>query len=181
LVEFSKSLGLECRADPLIFPRNDGSKIPLAQRLSNEELALAYRYLGTSIVKKEPPLLSAREKSVCGAGHDSCCISPYGDVYPCVQFFLKFGNIRENSFRDIWYNSQTTLSHRRITNYADLPDCRSCGIVADCTRCPGLAGLEDGDYLGKSQEACRLTKAIIQVRQQLYKEGGGYGEEEKEI
>jgi AdoMet-dependent heme synthase len=171
LVEFAKSLGLECRADPLVFPRNDRSKIPLAQRLSDEELARAYEYLGTSVVKEEAPKLTAREKPVCGAGHDSCCISPYGDVYPCVQFFLTFGNIRENNFSDIWYHSRAAGEYRKLNNYADFRGCRSCDIVADCIRCPGLADLEDGNYLDKSRECCRYTQAMIKARRQLYKGG----------
>lgn len=171
LVEFAKNMGIACRVDPLIFPRNDRSSIPLAQRLSDEELVLAYQYLGTAIVAKEPPGLSAKDKSMCGAGHDSCCISPYGDVYPCVQFFFKLGNIRENSFYEIWHESQRAKEYRKTQNYADLPYCRSCDIVADCTRCPGLADLEDGNYLGKSRECCRCTKAMIKARKQLYKGG----------
>jgi len=116
-------------------------------------------------------VLSAEEKLICGAGHDSCCISPYGDVYPCVQFFYKLGNIRESSFADIWHGSLAARDYRKIQNYADLPDCRSCEIVADCTRCPGLADLEDGNYLGKSQECCRCAKAMIKARRELYKGG----------
>ncbi|KPK96864.1 MAG: hypothetical protein AMJ95_11980 [Omnitrophica WOR_2 bacterium SM23_72] len=171
LIELAKSLHVEYRADPLIFPRNDRDPAPLAQRLSDDELCLAYQYLGTSVIKEEPARLSAMQKPVCGAGHDNCCVSPYGDVYPCVQFFLKFGNVRENSFHDIWYHSQAVRDYRKINTYADIPDCRACSMVADCVRCPGLADLEDGSYLGKSQESCRLTRAVIQARKQLYKGG----------
>ena len=30
----------------------------------------------------------------CSAGHTACYVSPYGDVYPCVQFPLPTGNVR---------------------------------------------------------------------------------------
>ena len=168
LVNFAQSLGLTYRADPVVFPTNDRNRFPLSQRLSDEELIQAYMSFGDQVVKKERRQIPAEEKPICGAGHDTCCISPYGDVYPCVQFFLNFGNIRDNSFSQIWYNSSVAKEWRKLKSYADLPGCRSCEILTDCTRCPGLADLEDGDYLGISQEACRCTRAIIKAREQLY-------------
>ena len=38
----------------------------------------------------------------CSAGHTACYISPYGDVYPCVQFPLPTGNVRRQRFDEIW-------------------------------------------------------------------------------
>ena len=32
----------------------------------------------------------------CSAGHTACYVSPYGDVYPCVQFPLPSGNVRQH-------------------------------------------------------------------------------------
>lgn len=41
----------------------------------------------------------------CSAGHTLCYISPTGDVYPCVQFPLPCGNVRERRFSEIWLRS----------------------------------------------------------------------------
>ena len=38
----------------------------------------------------------------CSAGHTACYVSPYGDLYPCVQFPLPCGNVRRQKFLDIW-------------------------------------------------------------------------------
>jgi len=35
-------------------------------------------------------------------GHTACYISPYGEFYPCVQFPLSCGNVRQQRFIDIW-------------------------------------------------------------------------------
>ena len=43
----------------------------------------------------------------CSAGHTACYISPYGDIYPCVQFPLPSGNLRQQRFEEIWYDSRT--------------------------------------------------------------------------
>jgi MoaA/NifB/PqqE/SkfB family radical SAM enzyme len=37
----------------------------------------------------------------CSAGHTACYISPYGDLFPCVQFPLPSGNVRRQKFMDI--------------------------------------------------------------------------------
>lgn len=41
----------------------------------------------------------------CGAGRAYCGVEPNGDVYPCVFIPVKLGNIREQSFSEIWHNA----------------------------------------------------------------------------
>lgn len=42
----------------------------------------------------------------CIAGFEMVMISPYGDVFTCPMEFQKMGNIREKSFRDIWFSKE---------------------------------------------------------------------------
>jgi radical SAM protein with 4Fe4S-binding SPASM domain len=93
----------------------------------------------------------------CGAGHTSCYISPYGNVYPCVQFPLACGNIRREKFGEIWKNSKQ-LAELRAVRLRDLPTCFSCALATYCTRCPGLAYME-GDMRGPSSLDCEKTFA----------------------
>ena len=72
----------------------------------------------------------------CSAGHTACYVSPYGDVYPCVQFPLPSGNVRRMKFVDIWRNSPQLKEVRSIT-LRDMPSCSQCTHGATCTRCPG--------------------------------------------
>ena len=39
----------------------------------------------------------------CSAGHTLAYISPFGDVFPCVQFPMPCGSLRKQSFREIWW------------------------------------------------------------------------------
>ena len=48
----------------------------------------------------------------CIAGLYYCRIYPTGEVTPCPYLPIKLGNIRERSFRDIWFNSKV-LKHLR--------------------------------------------------------------------
>jgi radical SAM protein with 4Fe4S-binding SPASM domain len=93
----------------------------------------------------------------CSAGHTACYVSPYGDVYPCVQFPLPTGNVRRQRFVDIWEDSEQ-MNEVRSIRMRDLHTCSSCGHVSGCTRCPGLAFME-GDMRGPSIQDCEKSFA----------------------
>src|SRR6266536_5634173 len=93
----------------------------------------------------------------CSAAHSFCYISPYGDVYPCVQFPLPSGNVRTQKFLDIWRDS-TQLKEVRTIRARDLPVCSGCSHVGTCTRCPGLAYME-GNMRGPSTADCEKSFA----------------------
>ncbi|MGD0515418.1 MAG: radical SAM protein [Terriglobales bacterium] len=82
-------------------------------------------------------------------------ISPYGDVFPCVQFPLPCGNLRRQRFADIWKNS-SQLKEVRSIRARDLPTCSTCAHVGTCTRCPGLAYME-GNMRGPSTADCEKS------------------------
>lgn len=53
-------------------------------------------------------------------------ISPYGDVYPCAQFYIKLGNIRESSLEEIW-NGKKFCDFRKLLKKEKLfPGCNRC-------------------------------------------------------
>jgi radical SAM protein with 4Fe4S-binding SPASM domain len=93
----------------------------------------------------------------CSAGHNTCYISPYGEVYPCVQLPVGTGNVRTQKFKDIWYHSPEM---RRVESIREsqLTDCATCSIRSYCERCPGLALMEGGDLMGAYQRACEMAE-----------------------
>lgn len=105
---------------------------------------------------------SAYETLPCSAGHNSCYISPYGDVYACVQLPIAGGNLRNQAFREIWYGS-STLEKIRGMREGDLPVCSRCEIRNYCERCPGLAWMEGGDLMGAYERACELAEQRARV------------------
>jgi AdoMet-dependent heme synthase len=48
----------------------------------------------------------------CIAGMYYCRIYPNGDVTPCPYLPIKLGNVRETSFKDIWFNSEVLKNLR---------------------------------------------------------------------
>jgi radical SAM protein with 4Fe4S-binding SPASM domain len=57
-------------------------------------------------IAKEQGVDMSRWVRGCMAGLYYCRIYPSGEVTPCPYMPLKLGNIRERSFRDIWFNSE---------------------------------------------------------------------------
>jgi radical SAM protein with 4Fe4S-binding SPASM domain len=114
--------------------------------------------------KPEGPESTARayDNIPCSAGQNNCYISPYGDVYPCVQMPVATGNLRRQAFRDIWYGSPQ-MSRVRSARESMVDICPACSIKEYCQRCPGLAQMEDGDMLGPSSRACELAELAARV------------------
>jgi AdoMet-dependent heme synthase len=150
------SLGVECSIDPTITPKMDGDTSIVSLRLDTPQLLQVFTdsslvgegFCATPAAIDEETL----DSLPCSAGHTACYISPYGDVYPCVQFPLPTGNLRRQRFEEIWHDSPQ-LQEVRSIRMRDLPTCSSCGLAMNCTRCPGLAYME-GNMRGPSSADC---------------------------
>src|ERR1700733_7336784 len=99
----------------------------------------------------------AYEDIPCSAGHNSCYISPYGEVFPCVQMPVATGNLRQQRFEEIWFKSPE-MERVRAVRESQMPVCSQCSIRQHCERCPGLALMEGGDLLGAYERACELAE-----------------------
>jgi radical SAM protein with 4Fe4S-binding SPASM domain len=159
----ARDLGAHYSLDPTITPMIDGNRSVLQYGLPSSELADVFRnpnLVGDveSFCAPPPPVDDdVREGLPCSAGHTSCYISPYGDLYPCVQFPLPCGNVRRQSFLEIWQTS-AELEEVRSIRGKDLGTCSSCAHLGTCTRCPGLAFME-GDMRGPSIADCEKSFA----------------------
>lgn len=164
VLRLAEELGVSCVLDPTISPAIDGNRKLLAMRSTADELLPV---LQNRVLNPAPPARAglpdaggedAYDNIPCSAGHNSCYISPYGDVYPCVQMPLPTGNVRQAPFTEIWYGSAEMLRVRSVRESA-IRICSTCSIRPFCHRCPGLAYLEDGDLWGPSERACELAEA----------------------
>ncbi len=156
-----RALAADCGAgfslDPTITPRLDGDASPTALGAPATALPDLLGRLGEEYaVRPSGPELG--HSVPCAAGHTACYISPYGDVFPCVQFPLLCGNVLRQTFADIWRHSEALARIRRIS-LSDLPVCRGCPYLAGCTRCPGLAYMQ-GDPHGPSPLDCGKARAL---------------------
>ena len=160
-----------------VSPRIDGEIMgPRRYQLDEDDLV---SYLNHPEWKKEPkpmpddpPEKIAREKGTCGPAVNGCCIDPYGSVFPCVAFRVPIGNVRKSSFRDLWYGPPPSIRELLAVNrYSDLPDCKSCDVVAFCSRCHGDNVLENkGDWKACHERARIVARAERRVHQILTSE-----------
>ncbi|MCL4457726.1 MAG: radical SAM protein [Nitrospirae bacterium] len=81
----------------------------------------------------------------CLAGQLICLINVDGDVLPCSYFPMSAGNIRKQSFKDIWENSELFKDMRDFKKYKGR--CGSCEFVNVCGGCRARAYAMKGDYL----------------------------------
>ena len=156
-------MGVECTLDPTITPMMDGNRSVLSLGVNQEALRELFCDEGlvgdvdefcTTAAPGDENTLSALP---CSAGHTACYVSPYGDVFPCVQFPLPTGNVRRQRFLDIWRHSERMKEVRSI-RLKDLTTCTSCSHVGNCSRCPGLAFME-GNMRGPSSQDCEKSFA----------------------
>jgi radical SAM protein with 4Fe4S-binding SPASM domain len=161
VIALAKELGVFYTLDPTITPKMDGDTSILALRIPGSELKQVFHnpeLVGNVEEFCAPPPApgaDVMEGFPCSAGHTACYISPYGDVFPCVQFPLSSGNVRRQKFLDIWRNSPQ-LKEVRSIRARDLPTCSTCAHVGTCTRCPGLAYME-GNMRGPSTADCEKS------------------------
>jgi radical SAM protein with 4Fe4S-binding SPASM domain len=157
----SKEMGVAYTLDPTVTPMMDGNTSVLALRVDADNLDELFadpELVGNPeefCAKPGPVDEDTLEGYSCSAGHTACYITPYADVFPCVQFPLPTGNLRKQKFIDIWKHSPQ-LAEVRSIKVKDLTVCSSCSHAGTCTRCPGLAYME-GSMRGPSSSDCEKS------------------------
>lgn len=60
--------------------------------------------------------------SQCKAHWLNVVLTATGDLIPCQDMFIRFGNVAEKSFKDIWLSKE----HMQLTNHIDINRCPRC-------------------------------------------------------
>ncbi len=81
----------------------------------------------------------------CLAGQLIALIDVDGNILPCSYFPMPAGNIRKQSFKDIWENSKLFKELRDFKGYKGR--CGICEYVNVCGGCRARAYAVTGDYL----------------------------------
>lgn len=159
----ASAIGAGFTLDPTVTPHMNGDRSLLALNVASADLQDVLhdpRVAGEGASFCATPTAPGEDELnsfPCSAGHSACYISPYGEVYPCVQFPLACGNVRQQSFAAIWRDSPQ-LAEVRAVKIRDLPTCSVCPHAGTCTRCPGLAFME-GNLRGPSTADCEKSFA----------------------
>jgi radical SAM protein with 4Fe4S-binding SPASM domain len=73
----------------------------------------------------------------CAAGVSGLTILPDGTIVPCRRLYIPIGNIRRDSFREIWSTSGVLEALRNRNRYSGK--CGACKRWANCRGCRAIA------------------------------------------
>jgi len=152
----AEELGAPIDFDPLVTRRDNGDAEPQQIAPSREGLARLIqlqrerritsraKQAGTAPLAAQAaadPPTTVREKH-CGAGSSSITVDPFGNVYPCVQWRRRMGNLHEDSITTLWQHSDELTEVRRLA--MDVKAAVDEHGALDMGFCPGSAELETG-------------------------------------
>lgn len=106
--------------------------------------------------------LGGLESGGCMAGTEYCRITPQGDVTPCPYMDVVAGNVREQSFGEIWRTSPVLRELRDVGQLKGR--CGACEFNELCGGCRCRAYAAFGDYL-QEDPACRYQPTGQPLRQ----------------
>lgn len=168
------ALGVPIQFDPQITRRDDGDPAPLAIAPSAEAIARLYRIQRERLAARAAPddpaapaaAASARTEpglpdKHCGAGSSTVVVDPYGNVYPCVQWRRRIGNLHEDSIRTLWLHSAELARVRRLA--ADARDAVDAHATPGFSFCPGTAEQETGS----ATQLYPVAKLLLELRRRI--------------
>ena len=103
---------------------------------------------------------------ICGAGENSFCITPEGNVQPCCAFPLILGNLKEYTLLELLEKSQNLKWWRRQT-FKDFVECYTHEYCVYCRMCPGNNYVANKTPLKPSENNCAIAKIKYVLSQKL--------------
>lgn len=159
----AKELGVVPQFEICITNSVDGDRCASENlRLTPEMLAVVLRDDNIPLyVGKEAPNFGGQPKrmnhNACGGGKNSFCITPEGNVQPCPVFACSFGNLKNQTFTDIFQNSEDFKWWQNLT-LNDYEECGKLDYCAYCNLCPGNNYTEHGTPLKAAEQNCYIAK-----------------------
>lgn len=142
-------------------------------RMTPEQLEIVLRDDNITLyVGKEAPNYGGQPKPMdenpCGAGDNSFCITPEGNLIPCCAFHTLFGDLKEKSVSEIIDESKE-LAYWRSLTLNEYEECGHHDYCSYCNLCPGNNFIEHGTPLKAAEVNCYVAKIRYELAQKLMK------------
>ncbi len=140
-------------------------------RMTPEQLEIVLRDDNIPLyVGPEAPNYGGEKKNMeirpCGAGENSLCITPEGNVIPCCAFHTLFGNLKEERISKIINDSQE-LKYWLNLSLRDFEECGQHDYCDYCNLCPGNNYIENGTPLKASDVNCYMARARYELANKM--------------
>ena len=100
----------------------------------------------------------------CGVGRAYCAIQPDGIITPCVYMPIKVGDLKKQTFREIWTTSPILEDLR---SREDLKEhCGVCEFRSACGGCRARAYAYFGDYKAPDPGCINNKDAFLQLEEE---------------
>lgn len=150
----------------------DGDKcVSKYLRLTPKQLEIVLRDDNIPLyVGKEAPNYGGQPRNIkenaCGAGYNSFCITPDGEFIPCCSFHMTFGNLKNESIKNIIENSDRLKWWKSLS----LQQYEECGKHEYCDYCNLCAGLNFSEHktpLKAGENNCYMAKIRFELAHKM--------------
>jgi radical SAM protein with 4Fe4S-binding SPASM domain len=145
--------GLSYTLDFNVTARHDGTAGSLAARITAAQREELCRGPLRPLLPRGPRPAPPAEDFTCNCARGNCAISATGEVYPCVSVPWAAGNLRDQSFAEIW-RSSPVFARIRGLRLDDFGKCGPCPHRGYCTHDRGAAFTATGDYTSADPFVC---------------------------
>jgi radical SAM protein with 4Fe4S-binding SPASM domain len=166
MIAMADEMGLHYGLDPQVTARYDGSFSSLDERLDGATLERLFR---GPLRAHLPPPDPGRTSVQCSCARSVCGITAFGTVYPCIGAPLPAGDLRRQSFRDVWRESPVFRWIRDLT-LDDFHACRGCEHREHCPRSSGVMLSNTGLYTGPERFGADWSCMQAEVFHRIHRE-----------
>jgi radical SAM protein with 4Fe4S-binding SPASM domain len=138
--------GIPANVDTQILARYDGSRSSCDEALTIDQLQALYQGPLRDHVHHRNDGTSVQ----CSCARSVCGIAANGDVYPCIGAPLVAGNVRTQTFAEIWEQAPLFRWIRGLS-LDDFTACRACEFRTSCRRSSGAMFTNTGSYTGPAE------------------------------
>lgn len=168
VISFGKENDISVAVDYVIFGAYDHSNCNLVNRLSLEEVELAFdkqisdEYIDSLFDEAKEKNALTGQAPICSICRYYICISADGNVFPCIGWQENvIGNLNRQTLREIWESSDDIQRLRQVKR-ENFPKCVECDDRGYCNVCMMSNSNEnkDGDAFKINDFHCKVATMI---------------------
>lgn len=174
VADLAKHYGAVAQFEVSLTDSIDGDKcVSRYLRLTPELLEIVLRDDNVPLyVGEEAPNYGGQPKSMnenaCGAGYNTFCITPEGNLIPCCSFHAVFGNLKHSTLKQIWQENEDLHLWQSLT-LSEYKDCGKHDYCDYCNLCAGNNYSEHGNPTIAAENNCYIAKVRYELATKMKK------------